>query len=146
MSQDDSAANETPDRRMLPRIRWGKHFEMHAVVFPAASVVILGLIGICFVFPAEALLDSFVKLRDAISGWFGWLYVGTITGFLLFATWLAFGPYRSLKLGADDAEPEFSRHSWFAMLFSAGMGIGLLFFSVAEPIDHFTSPPPTYDV
>ncbi len=119
---------------------------MHAVVFPAAAIVILSLISICFIFPTEELLTFFKTLRDGISHWFGWLYVGTMSGFLLFALWLAFGRFGSLRLGADDSKPEFSRLSWFAMLFSAGMGIGLLFYSVAEPIDHFTSPPPTYNV
>ena len=133
-------------QRALPRVQWGKHFEMHPVVFPAAAVVILTLIGGCFVFPSEELEAAFKALRDGISGWFGWLYVGTMTGFLLFALWLAFGPYGKLRLGADDSKPEFSRVSWFSMLFSAGMGIGLLFYSVAEPISHFTSPPPTYGV
>ena len=119
---------------------------MHAVVFPTAAIVILSLISICFIFPTEELLTFFKTLRDGISHWFGWLYVGTMSGFLLFALWLAFGRFGSLRLGADDSKPEFSRLSWFAMLFSAGMGIGLLFYSVAEPIDHFTSPPPTYNV
>ncbi|MFK8115078.1 MAG: BCCT family transporter [Rubripirellula sp.] len=119
---------------------------MHAVVFPAAAFIILSLISICFVFPAEDLSTLFESLRDGISQWFGWLYVGTMSGFLIFAIWLAFGRYGQLRLGTDDSRPEFSRISWFAMLFSAGMGIGLLFYSVAEPIDHFTSPPPTYRV
>lgn len=119
---------------------------MHAVVFPAAAVIILTLIAMCFVFPTEDLLGFFKALRDSIGAWFGWLYVGTLTGFLFFSLWLAFGPYGKLRLGADGSKPEFSRLSWFSMLFSAGMGIGLLFYSVAEPIDHFTSPPPSYDV
>lgn len=119
---------------------------MHAVVFPAAAITILALISICFLFPTDDLLSFFKTLRDGISEWFGWLYVGTMTGFLILSVWLAFGPHRNLRLGGDDSVPEFSRLSWFAMLFSAGMGIGLLFYSVAEPIDHFTSPPPSYRV
>ncbi|MEW8987821.1 MAG: BCCT family transporter, partial [Bacillus sp. (in: firmicutes)] len=61
--------------------------------------------------------------------------------FLVFAAYLAFGPYGKIKLGKDDDEPEFSYFSWFAMLFSAGMGIGLVFWGVAEPITHYIDPP-----
>ena len=71
----------------------------------------------------------------------GGFYVLSMTGFLLFAMWLIISPYGDIRLGPDDSRPDFSRASWFAMLFSAGMGIGLLFFSVAEPIMHFASPP-----
>jgi len=54
---------------------------------------------------------------------------------------LIFSKYGKIKLGADDEKPEFKRATWFAMLFSAGMGIGLLFFGVSEPVSHFASPP-----
>ena len=119
---------------------------MHAVVFPAAAIILLVLILVCFLFPADDLLTFFKTARDGISHWFGWLYVATMSGAVAFSFWLAFGRFRHLRLGADDSEPEFSRLSWFAMLFSAGMGIGLLFYSVAEPIDHFLTPPPGYSV
>lgn len=119
---------------------------MHAVVFPAAAIILLVLILVCFLFPADDLLTFFKAVRDGISNWFGWLYVAAMSGALAFSFWLAFGRFRHVRLGADDSEPEFSRLSWFAMLFSAGMGIGLLFYSVAEPIDHFIAPPPGYSV
>lgn len=72
---------------------------------------------------------------------FGWFYQLSATFFLLFALFLIFSRYGRIKLGADDDKPSFSRPTWFAMLFSAGMGIGLLFFGVAEPISHFVDPP-----
>lgn len=119
---------------------------MHAVVFPVAAVLLLGLVAVCFAFPREELLATFTKLRDGIGSRVGWLYVASMTGFLFFSIWLAISPYGKIRLGGDDSRPEFSRLSWFAMLFSAGMGIGLLFYGVAEPVDHFNSPPPSYSV
>ena len=130
----------------LPVIRIGRHLEMHAVVFPAAAFVILILVAACFVFPRDTLLTAFTDLRDWVGSTVGWLYVGAMSWFLLFSVWLALGPYRHVRLGPDDARPEFGRLSWFAMLFSAGMGIGLLFYGVAEPVDHFLTPPPGYSV
>ncbi|MGM0873433.1 MAG: glycine betaine uptake BCCT transporter [Bacillota bacterium] len=72
---------------------------------------------------------------------FGWFYQLSATFFLIFAIFLIFSKYGKIKLGADDDKPEFKRSTWFAMLFSAGMGIGLLFFGVSEPVSHFASPP-----
>ncbi|WP_040206752.1 glycine betaine uptake BCCT transporter [Neobacillus jeddahensis] len=72
---------------------------------------------------------------------FGWLYLFLALGFLIFAFYLAFGKFGGIKLGSDDDEPEYSNLSWFAMLFSAGMGIGLVFWGVAEPISHYIDPP-----
>ena len=72
---------------------------------------------------------------------FGWYYLLAALGFLLFCIYLALSRYGSIKLGRDDEEPEFSTFSWFSMLFSAGMGIGLVFWGVAEPVSHFLAPP-----
>jgi glycine betaine transporter len=73
---------------------------------------------------------------------FGWLYLWVVLGLVVFALVLAFSRYGDLKLGGEDDEPEFSIGSWFAMLFAAGMGIGLVFWGVAEPISHYGTPPP----
>ena len=72
----------------------------------------------------------------------GWLYVTTASGFVVFVIWLALSRYGNIPLGRDDEEPEFRTISWVAMMFSAGMGIGLMFYGVSEPISHFVSPPP----
>lgn len=72
---------------------------------------------------------------------FGWFYQLSATFFLFFALFLIFSRYGKIKLGKDEDKPDFSRPTWFAMLFSAGMGIGLLFFGVSEPISHFANPP-----
>ncbi len=128
----------------LPRFTLGPHFEMHPVVFPAGALVVVSLVLVCFMFPGDNLRETFSAIRDWMGSQFGWLYVAAMSGFLVFAAWLGLGRYGHVRLGADDEVPEFGRLSWFAMLFSAGMGIGLLFFSVAEPSYHFLTAPPGF--
>jgi len=70
-----------------------------------------------------------------------WYYLAIVAGFLFCAVWLMFSRYANMRLGKDDDRPEFGYFSWFAMLFSAGMGIGLVFWSIAEPMHHFQSNP-----
>jgi choline/carnitine/betaine transport len=72
----------------------------------------------------------------------GWAFVLAASAFVVFALWLAFSRYGRIPLGRDGEAPEFRTVSWIAMMFSAGMGIGLMFYGVAEPLAHFTSPPP----
>src|SRR5690625_2801059 len=72
---------------------------------------------------------------------FGWFYLISASVILLFVIYLAFSKYGNIKLGKDDDEPDDSMFSWFAMLFSAGMGIGLVFWGIAEPVSHFFVPP-----
>ena len=127
----------------MPRVTLGPHFEMHPVVFPSSAVIVLGLVLLAFLFPGD-LQKQFVDARNWIGSHFGWLYVASMSGFLGFTAWLAFGRFGRVKLGADDEKPEFNRLTWFTMLFSAGMGIGLVFWSVAEPIDHFNITPPGF--
>ncbi len=128
----------------LPRLRIGTHFEIHPVVFPAAATLVIALVVGSILFGGPELLERCVNLRDWIGDRFGWLYVASMSGFLGLAFWLATGRFAHVRLGGDEERPEFGNLSWFAMLFSAGMGIGLLFFSVAEPIYHFQSPPPGF--
>ena len=72
----------------------------------------------------------------------GWLFVLAASGFVVFVIWLAAGRFGNIPLGNDDEEPEFRTVSWIAMMFSAGMGIGLMFYGVTEPLSHFMAPPP----
>jgi choline/glycine/proline betaine transport protein len=71
----------------------------------------------------------------------GWFYHVTVTFLLAFCGWLAASRFGKIRLGPDEAEPKYSYVTWFAMLFAAGMGIGVLFWSVAEPLTHFMNPP-----
>jgi choline/glycine/proline betaine transport protein len=79
-------------------------------------------------------------LQDSIVEYFSWLFSLTVTGLLVFSVWLACSRYGNIKLGPDDSEPEFNNIAWVSMLFSAGMGIGLVFFGVAEPVLHYIAP------
>nr|WP_143547685.1 BCCT family transporter [Rhodopirellula sp. SM50] len=145
MSHTTTSQRPTPPRaEQMPRVVIGPHFEMHPVVFLTSAAIVLAVALLCFVWPANELQDAFVAVRKAIAVNFGWLYVASMAFFFGFAFWLALGKYGQVRLGRDDELPEFSRGSWFAMLFSAGMGIGLLFFGVAEPIIHYESTPPGF--
>ncbi|WP_235303071.1 BCCT family transporter [Sphingopyxis sp. MWB1] len=104
----------------------------------AALILIFVLFGSLF---AERAGPMLAALQRTITVDFGWFYVLAVVGFLVFVIFLMLSRYGDIKLGADDSEAEYSYLSWFAMLFSAGMGIGLLFFGVAEPIQHYAAPP-----
>lgn len=84
----------------------------------------------------------FDQLLATITTNFGWLYLWSVLGLVLIAAILALSRFGDLKLGKEDDEPEFGLGTWFAMLFAAGMGIGLVFWGVAEPISHYGAPPP----
>ncbi|SKA09166.1 glycine betaine uptake BCCT transporter [Selenihalanaerobacter shriftii] len=79
-------------------------------------------------------------LFDFLVGNFGWFYLLSMSSFVVFSIWIAFSKYGKIRLGKDGEEPEYSTISWFAMLFSAGMGVGLVFWGVAEPLNHFVNP------
>lgn len=87
---------------------------------------------------------SFGEVADKAFGFltekFGWFYLIAMFSFVVFVFFLAFSKYGKIKLGDDDSKPDYSRLSWFAMLFSAGMGIGLVFWGVAEPLNFFVNP------
>ncbi len=102
--------------------------------------MILAFVVLGAVFAEQASV-LFARLQAAIIEDFGWFYVLSVAGFLVFAVFLMLSRHGAVKLGPDESEPEYSYLSWFAMLFSAGMGIGLVFFGVAEPIQHYASPP-----
>ncbi|RUT32898.1 BCCT family transporter [Arsenicitalea aurantiaca] len=109
-------------------------------VFFGSAGTIVGFSLFAIVFP-EIAAGGFGTAQAWILDTFGWLYALAVAGFVIFCAVLAFGETGKIKLGPDHAEPEYSYPSWFAMLFSAGMGIGLMFFGVAEPILHFSAPP-----
>ncbi|UWQ56348.1 BCCT family transporter [Leisingera caerulea] len=77
------------------------------------------------------------SVRAWIEGWFSWYYISLLIGIMFFCFWLMASKFGKLRLGDDDSRPEFGNFSWFAMLFSAGIGVGILFFGVAEPIFYF---------
>ena len=109
------------------------------VFFTSVSAIILTItLTLVFNEQAEAF---FVELQNSASNNFGWLYIAGINFFLFFMIYIALSPYGKLRIGGKGAKPEFKKLSWFAMLFSAGMGIGLLYFAISEPLYHFNAPP-----
>lgn len=114
-------------------------------VFIPASVVIFGLIGFAVIYSSTA-ADAFGKLNAAVTDGVGWWYMLATTGFVGFAVYCGVSRVGTLRLGADHERPEFSFPAWLAMLFSAGMGIGLVFYGVAEPLTHYVSPPESMGV
>lgn len=107
--------------------------------------VLTAALAIAFVLGGSLFPEQMNKVMQSVLNFlsikFGWLYLWAVLGFVIFSVWLAFSKYGKIKLGAPDDKPEYSTVSWFAMLFSAGMGIGLVFWSVGEPLSHLASPP-----
>ena len=116
-----------------------------AVFWPAMAVV-LGVAVLSIIFPetAGSVMENSQSWIVANVGWFYMLAIGI---FVAFAIIVALSSWGSIRLGRDDDEPEFGLMSWFAMLFSAGMGVGLVFYGVAEPLGYTTTAPkPGWDV
>jgi glycine betaine transporter len=111
-------------------------------VFYASVIIVVIFVIWGFLLP-DHLAGFTGDILAAITSSFGWFYLLATFVFLSFALYLAFGPYGKIKLGQDDDEPDYSYYTWLAMLFSAGMGIGLVFWGVAEPMYHYLTPPVT---
>ncbi|GGD41873.1 choline transporter [Malaciobacter pacificus] len=114
--------------------------KLNKTVFLTSSALIILLALFASIFPQVA--DTFFKNLQAVIVENGsWFYVLSVAIILITVAFLAFSKYGDIKLGPDHSTSDYSNLSWFAMLFSAGMGIGLMFFGVAEPVMHFLSPP-----
>ncbi|MDY0249771.1 MAG: choline BCCT transporter BetT [Pseudomonas sp.] len=109
-------------------------------VFYGSAVLIAALVIFASVFPTTA-QTFFGQLQSWILENASWFYILAVAIILLSTIFLAASRYGDIKLGPDHSEPDYNNLTWFAMLFSAGMGIGLMFFGVAEPVMHFVSPP-----
>ncbi|PKH19117.1 choline transporter [Enterobacterales bacterium CwR94] len=114
--------------------------QINKAVFFTSAFLIFILVGFASAFP-EIADRHFKELQQDIFTNASWFYILAVALILLSVTFLGLSRYGDIKLGPDHAQPDFSYHSWFAMLFSAGMGIGLMFFGVAEPVMHYLSPP-----
>jgi choline/glycine/proline betaine transport protein len=141
LSSHEKPISDPPISRCA-RIGWRKVWglELHPTVFFVSA-------GLIFLFVAatitghESAESVFAAVQGFIAHGFGWFYILTVDILFVFSLFLLLGPFGKIRLGGRDARPDFSLWSWFAMLFSAGMGIGLLFWSVAEPLSHFAVPP-----
>ena len=106
-----------------------------------ASVITVALLVVVATLMPEATGAVFATLQSAITEYASWYYVLVVAIILISVLFFGFSRLGDIKLGPDHSTPDYSRSSWFAMLFSAGMGIGLMFFGVAEPVMHFLAPP-----
>ena len=130
-STEESPTDEAGHGKKIPAPR----------VFWPSAILLIAFVALALIAPS-AMNDVLSKANDTVVGELGWFYVITVTGFVFYGIWLVFSPMGSIVLGKPEDDPEFSLPSWFAMLFAAGMGIGLVFWGVAEPLNHFSSPPP----
>ncbi|MGH3949885.1 MAG: BCCT family transporter [Pseudonocardiaceae bacterium] len=113
---------------------------IHHQVFWPSAIIAVAFVAFTVITPGT--METAV---GQVSSWivssFGWYYTLLVTIFVVFAIWVGVGHFGDIKLGPDEEEPEFSLGSWFAMLFAAGMGIGLVFWGVAEPLNHYAGVP-----
>ena len=124
----------------VPEVAGRPRFTINRYVFGFSAGLILVFIAATLA-NIDAAEDTFNAVRNGITRRFGWFLILSVQGFLLFCVYLALSRFGHIRIGGPGARPDFSTFSWFAMLFAAGMGIGLMFWSVAEPILHLQNPP-----
>jgi glycine betaine transporter len=125
---EPSGAEPPDDRGVLGAVFW-------IPIAIAAAFVAAGVLA------TEAFNEALTTVVGEIITNLGWLLLLIVAGFLAFVVFLALSRFGTVRLGGPDARPEFSTFSWFSMLFQAGMGIGLVFWAVSEPLLHFRTPP-----
>jgi BCCT family betaine/carnitine transporter len=117
---------------------WKLRVDFHNRVFGISAGLVILFVLYALIFPEHA-KGFFPALRTAVTANFDWLFLGAANIFVIFCIFLIFSPWAKIRLGGEDAKPDFSYPGWFAMLFAAGMGIGLMFYGVSEPISHYSS-------
>src|SRR5918992_4639093 len=110
-------------------------------VFWSSAVLVVAFIA-WGVLNTQSLSEVTSAVLSGVMRGGGWAFVLAASGFVVFALWLAVSRYGRIPLGRDGEAPEFRTVSWIAMMFSAGMGIGLMFYGVSEPLTHYVEPPP----
>lgn len=114
--------------------------------FKENSVFIISLLlTLIFIIWGVFFTDNLTKVTNAVYNgsidYLGWVYLGATLFFVVFSIYLLFSKYGNIRLGRKTDKPDFTTGSWLAMLFGAGMGIGIVYWSVAEPVTHYTAPP-----
>src|SRR5210317_1140933 len=112
--------------------------DIHNPVFAISAISIVGFVIITLMFQSQA-TEFFGWLRPFLTSTFDWFFLSAANIFVLFCLYLLVSPLGKIRLGGSDAVPDYNYKGWFAMLFAAGMGIGLMFFGVSEPMSHFAS-------
>ena len=107
--------------------------------------IISVIIAVAVILYGVLFSDNLVRVANIVLAWvskyFGWLYIAFVFFLCVFLAWLAISKYGKIKLGKDFEKPEYSNFHWYAMLFCGGTGIGLVFWSIAEPLSHYANPP-----
>ena len=156
LDPEDGGAEPLPDveeyEQILEELRNAKTEQAvslrrnHSLTLDKVTFGITGVIAIAFVVWGFAGRDSLSASSTTALNWVmeytGWLFMVLASLFVIFVLWLALGKFGNIPLGKDGEKPEFRTVSWVAMMFAAGMGIGLMFYGVAEPLYHYISPPP----
>ncbi len=112
--------------------------DIHNPVFLVSGISVVAFVFVTLAFQ-EGSISFFGWLRPFLTSTFDWFFLGAANIFVLFCIFLMVTPYGKIRLGGADATPDYNYAGWFAMLFAAGMGIGLMFFGVSEPMSHFAS-------
>ncbi|AJE49132.1 BCCT family transporter [Celeribacter indicus] len=113
-------------------------FDVHNPVFAISALSVIAFVIYTLAFPAQA-NEVFTALFSFATKGFDWFFLGAADIFVILCLVVVVSPYGKIRLGGRDAVPDFSYASWFSMLFAAGMGIGLMFYGVSEPLSHFSS-------
>ena len=113
---------------------------INKTVFFSAIAVIIFTVGFTLIFEEEA-EHYFNMAQTFVSAHGGWIYTLSVNLFIVFCLYMAFGKFGKIRIGGQNAKPEFSMWAWFAMLFSAGIGNGLVLFSIADPVRDYLDPP-----
>ncbi|WP_425548395.1 choline BCCT transporter BetT [Brachybacterium paraconglomeratum] len=134
LTRDERRVEEAPKLPAArgPRVNW--------VVFLSSSAIILGF-SLWTILAPQMAADTMLSAVTWISTNLGWFYVLTVSLVIIFVLWVAFSKEGSVRLGPDHSRPEYRFMTWLAMLFAAGVGIDMLFYSVTGPISHYLSPP-----
>ncbi|RLM83767.1 BCCT family transporter [Halobellus sp. Atlit-38R] len=119
-------------------------FDIHPIVFPVALLLIGVFIAVTLLLGDQA-AQAYSAVRSFFEGNFGWFYLLAVNIFIVTILYFALGKFGTIRIGGVEAEKEFSDFAWMAMLFSAGMGIGLMFFSVSEPLYYVSNVPGFYN-
>ncbi|HET7415934.1 MAG TPA: BCCT family transporter [Arthrobacter sp.] len=140
-SKEPSEPEVQDNLEKVPEKGWGS---VDKVVFGVSFgiITVICILGVTF---TTEVGEAASQALAWVTGKFGWLFILAATGFVAFSLVLAFGRYGRIPLAQEGEGTEFSTMSWVAMMFSAGMGIGLMFFGVYEPVTHLASPPPFVD-
>src|SRR5690606_20561443 len=113
-------------------------FDIHNPVFVVSGLTVVAIVAITLLFPAQA--GAFLEwLRPALTSTFDWFFLLAGDIFVMVALGIMLSPLGKVRIGGTEATPDYSYTGWFSMLFAAGMGIGLMFYGVGEPISHFST-------